>query len=391
MYIVNKELLFMKKIISGLIAFLCLLGLCSCSEKPVDETAETADDNILSSNSVVAESVVASSVETTTFNSTEPTTSDDPLEGLPDYAKDVFEGMLAEMSANSIYYSDFYGEKDFRADRPQSDFLYYFESHDEQEIYTSGDYEYYILKDGSAALRNYTGKLTHVNIPSTIDGRQVKILFQTFWNNYFVREVVIPDTVEALCDNVFTNCYLLKKVEIPESVIYIGTGVFSTCYSLEEIKLPSGVIGLETSTFIDCHRLKKINLENVRYIGPAAFMCTGLEEITIPENVEFIGRLAFCDCWYLKKVNFNDKLVCIDENAFKDCKKLVSLEFPDSLKEIRDYAFVNCYSLTTVRCPADIAYLGKEPFGNCDRMTLKVTPNTKFEAYAKENSFKYVY
>lgn len=380
----------MKRIVSGLIAFLCLLGLCSCSEKPADETAETADENILSSDSMIVESVVASSVETTTVNSTEPTTSYEFLEGMPDFAIEFYEN--AQVCPDLVYYSDFYGEKDFRADRPQSDHLYYFESKtDNGEPYTSGDFKYYILRDGSVAVCDYTGKLTHVNIPSTIDGRQVKILFATFWNNYFVREVVIPDTVEALCGSAFRNCYLLKKVEIPESVIYIGTGVFSTCYSLEEIKLPSGVIGIEASTFLDCHRLKKINLENIRYIGPAAFMCTGLEDITIPENVEFIGRLAFCDCWNLKKVNFNDKLVCIDENAFKDCKKLVSLDFPDSLKEIRDYAFANCYSLTTVRCPTDIAYLGKEPFGNCDRMTLKVTPNTKFEAYAKENNFKYSY
>lgn len=384
----------MKKIVSGLIAFLCLIGLCSCSENNVDdETAKMTDDNILASYSMVAESVVASSVETTIVNTTETTTSDDPLEGLPDYAKDVFEGMLAEMSANPIvYYSDFYGKEDFHADRPQSDYLYYFESKtDDPEIYTSGDYEYYILKDGSAALRTYTGKSTHVNVPSTIDGRQVKILRSTFYHNHFVREVVIPDTVEALCGGAFSHCFLLKNVEIPESVIYIDYSVFSNCYSLEEIKLPSGVIGIAGSTFMDCHRLKKINLENIRYIGSYAFMCTALEEITIPENVEYIGKLAFCDCWYLKKVNFNDKLVCIDDEAFKDCKRLVSLEFPDSLKEIRDYAFANCYSLTTVRCPADIAYLGKEPFGNCDRMTLKVTPNTKFEAYAKENNFKYSY
>ncbi len=388
----------MKRIISGLIVFLCLLGMCSCSEKTIDdETAKTADENILSSNSMIVESTVASSVETTTVdtskattvNSTEPTTSDEFLEELPDYAIDFYEKVMA--NSPSVYYSDFYGLEDFQTDRPQSDFLYYFESHDEQEIYTSGDYEYYILKDGSVALRTYTGKSAHVNVPSTIDGRQVKILFATFSHNYFIREVVIPNTVEALCGGTFSYCYLLKQVKIPESVIYIDSGGFSNCYSLEEIKLPSEVIGIAASTFIDCHRLKKINLENIRYIGSYAFMCTALEEITIPENVEYIGRLAFCDCWRLKKVNFNDKLVCIDSEAFSGCKKIVSLDLPDSLKEIRDYAFARCDSLTTVSCPADIAYLGKNPFSNSERISFKVTPNTKFEAYAKENNFKYSY
>ena len=377
----------MKRLFSVLVAFVCVLNLCSCTEKPVGETNETTDENVMASDGMLVESVVVSSVKTTVADTTETSTSN-ALKGMPDFAEDYFEDMMA-MQEN-MYHSDFYGEEDFRTDRPQSDYLYYFESHDDQEIYSSGDYEYYILKDGSAALRTYTGKLTHVKVPSTIDGRQVKLLSGTFSHNYYVREVEIPDSVESLKDT-FEYCYLLKKVVIPESVIYIGSGTFSTCCSLEEITLPSKVIGIESSTFIDCHKLKKINLENIRYIGSAAFMCTALEEITIPEDVEYIGRLAFCDCWYLKKVNFNDKLVCIDNDAFKDCRNLRSLEIPDSVKEIRDYVFVGCDNLTTVTTPSDVVYLGEKIFSNNDKMTINVVPNTMFEEYAKTYNYNYSY
>ena len=59
------------------------------------------------------------------------------------------------------------------------------------------------------------------------------------------------------------------------------------------------------------------------------------------------------------------------------------VDVPDSVSgEVKIPASIN-------GCP--VTYIGNDAFGNCHSMTLNVTPNTKFEAYAKENNLEYFY
>ena len=81
---------------------------------------------------------------------------------------------------------------------------------------TSGDYEYRVLSDGTAAITKYNGNEKNVNIPSEIDGYSVIMVYAY----------------------AFKDCKTIKNIEISDSITAIGLGSFSNCSSLESIKLP---------------------------------------------------------------------------------------------------------------------------------------------------------
>ena len=44
---------------------------------------------------------------------------------------------------------------------------------DEPTVYTSGDYKYVLLEDGTAKITKYSGKAAQLTIPTTLDGYNV--------------------------------------------------------------------------------------------------------------------------------------------------------------------------------------------------------------------------
>ena len=104
---------------------------------------------------------------------------------------------------------------------------------------TSGDYEYDILVHGTADITGYTGNETEVNIPSTLDGREVYSIGDgAFKGNTKIKSVTIPDTVKLVKDDTFMNCTNLSTVNLPNTLKYIYNGAFQGCTSLKTIKIP---------------------------------------------------------------------------------------------------------------------------------------------------------
>ena len=100
---------------------------------------------------------------------------------------------------------------------------------------------------GEDAFRNCTS-LTKVNISDlaawcnlTIDGVFSNPLYYAkhlYLNNEEVRDLVIPNTVQEIKDNVFSNCKGLTSVTIPNSVTTIGIA-FDGCTNLRRITCQS--------------------------------------------------------------------------------------------------------------------------------------------------------
>ena len=104
---------------------------------------------------------------------------------------------------------------------------------EERETFTSGDYEYALLDDGTIEITKYNGSAERLTIPAKIAGKTVtSIGYGAFAGCTFLTSVSIPDSVTAIGNRAFYYCDSLTSVSIPNSVTAIGDYAFSDCPNL---------------------------------------------------------------------------------------------------------------------------------------------------------------
>ena len=144
------------------------------------------------------------------------------------------------------------------------------------EMYECGDYIYILMEDGTAAIINYIGAASELEVPGEIEGHPVAYI----------------------ADGAFYQCDSLTSITLPDGVTSIGESAFSWCDSLTGITLPDGVTSIGNSAFRSCFSLTDITLpDSVTSIGNFAFdSCGSLTSAVIPDGVTSIGKDAFDDC-----------------------------------------------------------------------------------------------
>lgn len=180
-------------------------------------------------------------------------------------------------------------------------------------------------------------------------------------------QVVIPDGVIKICDEVFKENKDIKSVIFPKTLKSIGEQAFGECQNLTSISLPEGVERLEKACFYGCKKLSSASLpDSLIVIGRSAFnSCPVLTEITLGDSVEVIGEKAFVDCRMLRSFTMNDKVRTIGNEAFKNCVALQRIELPDSVVEIGSDAFSGCESLDEIVIPGEVKKIGSSAFYGC--------------------------
>lgn len=120
---------------------------------------------------------------------------------------------------------------------------------------------------------------------------EFRLLMGTFSQCYNLEEVTLPSTIKVINAYTFYKNYNLKRINIPDNLIRIETGAFFQCNSLINITLPSGVQYLRTQAFYDCRGLKTISMPNsIREIGDRAFdSCSALENVTLESGFNATG------------------------------------------------------------------------------------------------------
>ena len=93
--------------------------------------------------------------------------------------------------------------------------------------FTSGDYEYAILGDGTAEIVRYNGTDEEVSIPAAMDGIPVTSIGEAaFFANQSLASVIIPEGVTGIVGWSFAECYNLNSITLPKSLVSIGTYAF---------------------------------------------------------------------------------------------------------------------------------------------------------------------
>ena len=227
----------------------------------------------------------------------------------------------------------------------------------------------------------------------------------------------IKDGIKTIADGAFSGCYYLKSIVIPDSVNYIGANAFWDC-GIESVTLGNGVVTIGDSAFSYSSIISLTIPESVTTICGAAFSnCYSLESISIPDSVTDIGLNAFCDtAYYYDESNWENNVLYIDnhlikadssviggeytvrdgtitiaDNAFEDCVAITNITVSEPVANIGDYAFSGCERLVSISLPDSVENIGENVFQNCDRLTtIYGTYGSVVEAYAKENGYKFI-
>ena len=209
---------------------------------------------------------------------------------------------------------------------------------EKRKTFTSGDYEYALLDDGTVEITKYKGKAERLAIPDTLDGKRVT----------------------AIGEQVFSFCSSLTIISIPDSVAQIGENPFAACSSLKSISVSPEHPYFAT---IDGVLFRKADKTLISY--PAGISSS---TYTIPQGITSIG-----------------------DSAFSSCDSLTSVSIPDSVTSIGDEAFSSCSSLTSVNIPDSVTSIGDYAFGDCSNLTLTVPRNSYALEYAKTYNIPYTY
>lgn len=305
---------------------------------------------------------------------------------------------------------------------------------DTEGEYSSGDFTFILLADGTAEITRYKGSASHLTIPDRMGWYRVSSIGErAFAFCRTLRSVTIPEGVRYIGESAFCGCGGMTSVSIPGSVQEIGDSAFSLC-ALEYVSLPSGLTRLgsgaffsntyltsvvipgsvkviEGATFGWCSSLTSVRIrEGVTTLEGEAFSgCNALSSITIPASVVNVPNNPFDGCYSLTSIKVvaenpvlatidnvlfdkvEKRLICypcaftatsyaipqgirvIGKRAFTNCTRLRSVTIPDSVVTIQESAFLGCDGLRSVTLPASVTDVQGNPFAFCEGLaTIQV-------------------
>lgn len=318
----------------------------------------------------------------------------------------------------------------------------------------ANDYEYtkgYHSKQDTLTAYSFTGTGTHIR--KAVLPNSVVWIEQNVFNAPYLREVVLPENLQAVGDSTFLGCSALSTLTLPEALTTIGKSAFQGT-GLFSVFLPANVetIGekafagggdgnsgyytryydnahsdlvynaadapesgglLQTLTIPKNSKLTTIsryafagnnNLQYVSIFGDSitkietgAFNHCLLDTIILPPHLTALDTLSFAYCTGLKYVAMPNTLTEVPSNAFVGCTNLDNVQFPKKLTKIGHHAFADCTHLRNVDIPGLVTDIEDYAFKDCQVKSVysylfdpfTIGQNT-FSPYANANAILYV-
>lgn len=199
-----------------------------------------------------------------------------------------------------------------------------------------------------------------IEVPEQLGNKSVLALLEkAFYQNNFLKEIKIPNTVTEIGEEAFFHCDFLRKVTISENIKEIPKWCFSYCKKLEEINGLDHILSFASYSFYMALAVSELVLnQEIKYIGYYAFSECEVERLYLG-NIVQAGKMSFARCNYLKEVYFSEDARAVPAYCFFGCKNLkyLSLSF---VTAIGDAAFGRCESLKKLKLPAGLMKTGRE-------------------------------
>ena len=256
-----------------------------------------------------------------------------------------------------------------------------------------------IKKIGSNAFYG-CNSITRLSIPNTI----TTIDTAAFRNCNNLQTVLFEDgcPMTSLPAYIFADCKKLKNVVLPENLQAVPDYGFYNCVALENVTLPTTVKSINQYAFSGCSKLEDIDLTNIKTIGGYAFYaCKSLTDVVIPNTVTSIGNDVFYNCTGLRSLEFEEgsplttigsymcygctslqtvvlpeRLTSVPSYTFYNCQALQHVEYPDTIRTFGDYAFYNCFNLEDFHITNACTTIGSYTFDGCRKLEEIMIPNS---------------
>ena len=187
-----------------------------------------------------------------------------------------------------------------------------------------------------------------------------------------IKDIIFPKDIKKIQNYQFLSFKFVKELIIPDTVEIIGDCAFDCMDSLEYIVLPKSIkkVGM---TFC---LLKKLN--NVYYNGTIEDWCNiefeysgnPMEEaknfyfLDEEGNVEFLGKKYKL----LNELIIPNSITTIGNYQFSCCDNIEKIVLPNTLTTIKDNAFEGLINLKSIIIPETVTTLGEDVFKGCHRL-----------------------
>ena len=223
-----------------------------------------------------------------------------------------------------------------------------------------------------------------------------------FIYNRYVKEVVLPDSVEIIGGFAFEGCSSLEKLNLPQSCFYVGQFAFSGT-QLRDLHIPARLASFSwwqlPSTFetitVDEGNPSYYSVDNVLFDKDGELlMYAALKPdtvYTVPEGTYRTASYAFLNATNLEKVVFPDGFLHIGGMAFANCVNLKEVILPDTLVSIEELAFIGCSSLNKLVIPASTTVIAPDIFGRENIFIIYGEKGSAAEEWARLNGYIFYY
>lgn len=303
---------------------------------------------------------------------------------------------------------------------------------------SNGDYTYDVRDDGTIEITKYNGSASNLNIPSTIDGKQVSYIgSDSFRGNKYLNSVTIPDSVKVIQSRAFAECSNLSTLKFGKNVEKIYDYVFFQT-NITEITLPEKLNHISGIAFLGNFVIKNINVDTkntnfsssngivfskdkkkivlypqgktekaytipstVEEICDSAFSYAQVESITIPSSVKKFGNYVFsstnitsitipstvtemgygpvADCQKLISANIQSTVKVLPYDMFNGCTSLKNVTLNDNIEEIYNRAFYGCKSLSNITLPKNLKKIDAGSFYDCSKLNnIKIPSGVRY-------------